>query len=381
MECVLDVLRGETNRRDVPCDEWLGAFRVAEQERIRPFFAARLRESGATFPDPILDEILRAKKDAARNSFWWTSELRGILQAFAAKAIPVIPLKGPMLAESIYGSIELRVSRDLDLLVHPSDIDAAASVLVKLGFASHSRPNKFHCEWRRGTSLVELHFDAANQMEFKFDTAGAWERAQSREFLGQPVLQFEPSDELLFLCLHGVRHRFECLCHVLDIALALKRLTPEIDPKVYERGLAARLLPLIVLGRAMAMRLNPHGDPGPEIPVRASTAEHLGKLADRLWTEKLERPAPLINGLTEQIFYLEIETTTRDRLMRLAGAIIILATRLTRADFDFAGQFGVRQAGLIWVLRQFRLAARLFGLNLASAGSNRIPPKCDSHAK
>jgi hypothetical protein len=359
MECVLDVLRGETSRREVSCAEWLDAFRVAEQERILPFFAAKTRHSGVALPVPILDEISRVESHAVRNTFRWTSELRGILEAFAAAAIPVIPLKGPMLAERIYGSIELREWRDLDLLVMRPDIDAAGSLLKKLGFTLESRPNKFHYRWHRGTSLVELHFDVLNQMEFNFDTAGAWQRATPREFLGQPVRQFAPSDELLYLSLHAVRHGFECLSHVLDIALAFKLLTAKIDPGAYEHGPAAKLRCLIFLGRAMAMRLDPHGDPGPEIHVSAATAKHLDKLADRLWAELLERPATPLDGRTEQLFFLAIESTATGRLQRLARSLFVMVAKLTQVDFDFAARFGVRQPGLVRLLRQLRLLARL----------------------
>jgi hypothetical protein len=363
MECVLDVLRGEANRREAPCAEWLDAFRVAEQERILPFFAARLRQSGAVVPVPILDEISCVEHEAVQNSFWWTSELGGILEAFAAAAIPVIPLKGPMLAERVYGSIALRESRDLDLLVTRPDIDAGGALLNKLGFTLEPRPNKFHYRWHRGTSLVELHFDVLNQMEFHFDTAGAWKRAKAREFLGQPVRQFAPSDELLYLSLHAVRHGFECLSQVLDIALALRLLTPKIDPKAYEHGPAAKLRPLIVLARAMAMRLDPRGDPGPEICVRAVTEKHMNNLADRLWTELLQRPATPLDGRTEQLFFLAVESTASGRLLRLARAFYVMVAKLTQKDFDFAAQFGVRQPGLVRLLRQFRLLARLCSRN------------------
>jgi len=185
--CVLDGLRGETNRRQIELSEWQDAFQVAEQEGILPFFAATLRQCGATLPNAILDDLARAEQEAARTSFWWTSELRGILQAFAAAAILVIPLKGPMLAERIYGGINLRGSRDLDLLVSPPDTGSASSLLEKLGFATLSRPDDCHYSWHRGTTLVELHFYVGNPIDFNFDVAGAWRRAKPRDFLGQAV--------------------------------------------------------------------------------------------------------------------------------------------------------------------------------------------------
>ena len=366
MACVLEVLRDETNRRPVALTEWQDAFQVAEQETILPYFAARLRQTGAALPGPIQDDLSRAEREAARNSFWWTSELRGILQAFAAAAIPVIPLKGPMLAERIYGGIALRQSCDLDLLVRPEHIGSASSQLEKLGFTSISRPSDHDYAWRRGTTLVELHFDVENPRAFNFDVAGAWKRAGRRDFLGQQVWQFAPSDELLYVCLHGVRHRFERLSHVLDIALALNCLVPEIDPTAYEHGPAARLRRLIVLGRAMAMRLDPSSNPALELRESAKTAAHMEKLADKRWTALLECPGTRLDWLNQHRFYLETEATTTGRLLRMAGDLSILATRTIQQDFDFAARFGVEQPALVWMLRQFRLLAKLCGLDLGA---------------
>jgi hypothetical protein len=368
MACVLDVLRGETNRRPVALTEWQDAFQVAEHENILPYFAATLRQSGVPLPAPIQDNLAVAEREAARNSFWWTSELRGILQAFAARAIPVVPLKGPMLAERIYGGINLRQSCDLDLLVMPQHIGSANSLLEKLGFTSSSSPIGFHYLWHRGTTCVELHFDVVDQRDFNFDTVGACRRARPREFLGQPVLQFAPTDELLYLCLHGVRHHFKRLTYVLDIVLALNCLTPEIDSTAYEVGPAARLRRLIVLGSAMAMRLDPRCNFALELHESAKTAAHIEKLANKRWTVLLQGRGTAFDWLDQEQFYLQTEATTTGplrRQLRILADLPIRVTRTSQSDFNFAARFGVKQPALVWMLRQFRLLARLCGRRFA----------------
>jgi hypothetical protein len=73
-------------------------------------------------------------------------------------------------------------------------------LLQKLGFVERAKSkNAYHSGWRRRGTLVELHHDVANPADFKFDTAGAWQRAAQIHFLGEPVWQFAPQDELLFL--------------------------------------------------------------------------------------------------------------------------------------------------------------------------------------
>jgi hypothetical protein len=370
------VLRGEAISRPIPLVEWQDALRLADQEAILPFFMAQLRGSGTPLPDAILDELTRAESDQMRSTFLWTSELRGILQAFAAQSIPVIPLKGPMLAERIYGSTDLRVSRDLDLLVQPRDLNAAGSVLAKLGFTGDSGLDEYDHQWRRGATLVELHFDVVNPLDFRFDTASAWERAAARQFLGQPVYRFAPADELLYLCLHGVRHRFERLNHVLDVARALECLGPEIAPMAFEDGPDATLRTLILLGWAMAERLDPRCSSNLRLHLPPATTAHVEKLADQLWTDLLERRGKPLDWQAQHRFYLEIESTTSGRLRRRIGQLGILTTRLIPEDYVFAGRLGVHQTGLVWVVRQCRLLARICGLNLATktaSGARKRP--------
>ncbi len=377
MECVLEVLRGDANRRVVPVSEWQQAFQIAEEESILPFFAAKLRQSGVTLPDPIQLDLLQAEQDAVRNGFWWTSELKGILQAFADNHIPVIPLKGPMFAESIYGSINLRASRDIDLLVRPEHLPVAKSELEKLGFARHrgGYDDKFFrgltghrgCyddKFFRGATLVELHFDVAIPQAYNFGTASAWTRARQKEFLGIPVWLFTPSDQLLFICLHGVRHQFERLSNVLDVALALNRLTPQIHPEEFEHGTASQLRHLIVLSRTVAMHLDPHCNPGPSIDLRSGTIAQMNKLAHRMWTNLLDRPSPKQTNLAFLRFYCGLEAMTSGGLLRCARYVCFRATILHPTDFAFAERFGIKRCVLVWILRQFRLLALLCGVDM-----------------
>jgi hypothetical protein len=58
-----------------------------------------------------------------------------------------------------------------------------------------------------------------------------------------------------------------------------------------------------------------------------------------------------------------------------------MVAKLTQRDFDFAAQFGVTHPGLVRLLRQVRLLARLFGVNLEAAASNSVSAKYHPRAK
>ena len=70
----------------------------------------------------------------------------------------MLPLKGPLLAQMLYGSPGLRQSGDLDLLVRRKDFERAQVLLKDLGFQPLSPADFYHQEFKRGNTWVELHF-------------------------------------------------------------------------------------------------------------------------------------------------------------------------------------------------------------------------------
>ena len=65
------------------------------------------------------------------------AELKTILALFSQHQIPVMPLKGSILAAAYYPDAGLRPMADLDLLIHPQDFDG---VLIELEEAPASSP-------------------------------------------------------------------------------------------------------------------------------------------------------------------------------------------------------------------------------------------------
>jgi len=83
----------------------------------------------------------------------------------------------------------------------------------------------------------------------------AWNRARPAQFQGVPAWLLAPSDELLFLCLHGTRHRFERLSHILDLAFAFRNFP--VLPSAPRSRRASESRKILALSRMMANRLDP----------------------------------------------------------------------------------------------------------------------------
>ncbi len=322
--------------------DWRTSLALAEAEGVLSWFTHLAL--AVPHPSAIGESLLKAQRDAQVHAFLYTAELTTLLRDFAAAHIPVLLLKGPSLAERLYGSPALRTSRDLDLLVPPEHFAPAQSLLHSLGFTPNYPPDDYHQSLRRSTTTVELHYDVENPLTFSFHTASAWQQAVPATFHGQPAHLFAPADELLYLCLHGTRHRFDRVSHVLDIALALQHFGQPAGL----RSQAAAMANILSLGVNLARQLSPG-------ILAPATGPHMESLAETLWSHLLTQPATPADWQALHRFYLELEPTPAARLNRRTRQIRVLAARITQPDRDLAARLGVSYLWAARLLRPFRL--------------------------
>jgi hypothetical protein len=357
MSCLLELLRGQDVARAIDEAEWETALALAEAEHVLPWAAACLRSRPDAVSPALSSRLDQIERDAAMAAFYWSSELKGVLRALGESNVRAVPLKGPFLAERLYGSAAVRVSRDLDLLVRKADLSSAEAALVAAGFAP-GVPDDYHRPWRRQTTTVELHHDVENPLAFNFYVAGALQRAQPTAFQQEPCWRLAPEDELLFLCLHAVRHRFERLSLILDVQLAFQKL-PTTVAEWRPRPEVARLDNLLALGLAMGRRLEPSAVVV-EIPGAGQWSQRLEVLADRLWQRLLAQPSEPLDWRAAHEFFLEIEPAGWPRLRRRYRHLRILALRVIEPDYEFAERFGLHRAWQVRMLRPLRLLSDLF---------------------
>ena len=255
MHLLLALLRGEASAGDGSAEQWGAALDIARQENILLWTAARLRSIPGALP-PGLDARLRQiHRDAQVSAFFWTSTLRSILADFHERGIPVVSLKGPWMAERLCGDAALRPCTDLDLLVRPVDLVRSEALLSQLGFMPRRHRDDHERPWCRETVTVDLHHDVEHPLAFDFDVKRAWEQTLPSDFQGVPARLLAPADELLFLCLHSARHRFERLSHSLDLTFAFQKLPLPCAGSGSRRD--DEVARLVAFGSMMAARLDP----------------------------------------------------------------------------------------------------------------------------
>ncbi|HLL75779.1 MAG TPA: nucleotidyltransferase family protein [Pyrinomonadaceae bacterium] len=175
-----------------------------------------------------------ARRIAAFNSYL-VGELSDLLTEFAARGVQAIPYKGPALALEAYGQVSLRQFCDLDIIVRPKDIRAAAEVLRERGYAPYRdlRESQLALMLRtqcnapftrdRDRSVVELHWGVcARDFARPLDPEEFWARSRETQFRGAPSRSLAVEDLMLALCVHGSKHRWEQLSWVCDVAQLLR---------------------------------------------------------------------------------------------------------------------------------------------------------------
>src|SRR4051812_551010 len=241
--------------------------------------------AGAGAPAPLVAEV-RAFTEAARphGVFQQMATLR-ILAGLEDAGVPAAPLKGPLLAERIYGDSGMRASSDIDVLVAPEDLEAAVDVAHALGYArpgdrvdAAGRP-LLHFTLRAAAAPAELELHwRVHWYEERF-AARALARSRPSRTEGR---RFAPADELAMLLLFYARDAFAGLRLAADVAAWWDRSGADVQPDAL-RALVAEepaLAPALATASAAASRLT--GVPDLVAPSRAN------RLALRLanWTRR-----------------------------------------------------------------------------------------------
>ena len=177
-----------------------------------------------------------------------------LVSALTSGQIDVLSLKGPVLAQRLYGGLERRPFGDLDLLIRPEQAGQACSILSDNGYEDVTRHRKlFHFEFDRVLKSskrihVELHRRligyAVGDDHLAFGLAGSRglsEWVWSRAIKAGDTWEMRRGDEFFYLCLHLAKHLIDERRHsvsghpcsslllAMDLHLAIEQWNEDID--------------------------------------------------------------------------------------------------------------------------------------------------------
>jgi len=170
-------------------------------------------------PADVLSQMRRQFYANFKHSQRLTDELLGLLDLFHAHGIEALAWKGPALAAAIYHNPALRLSSDLDILVHKRELLQAIVLLrsrgyrqtFKLGHAWEAISLPFRHAYGfvdvTGTLNVDLHWRISQSyFACRLDTEQLWTQLAPVSINGAVIPSLAPEQLLMILCMHGARH-------------------------------------------------------------------------------------------------------------------------------------------------------------------------------
>jgi hypothetical protein len=227
-------------------------------------------------------------------------------------------MKGPVLAEAVYGSIALREFQDLDILVRERHIPRAIEVLVANGYTQidtskdgDAYSHVFACA--AAATLVDLHWGFAGpRFYFGLEPERLFECCVSAELSGRTVRALSAEDTLLLLCMHGAKHCWSRLGWICDIAELVRAWGERIDwGDLIGRAEASGSRRMLLLGLSLAADLL-----GARLPadVYASASQPtVAELAYTVRTWLLSGKDGATDPIAREAFYVAMRERPADR--------------------------------------------------------------------
>jgi hypothetical protein len=338
--------------------DWPGFVRSVDAHAVAPIVYAPLAHSAGVPAEPLA-RLRAAVNENALRSIVLARTLRERVALFEQEQIPVISIKGPLLARAAYGDLASRRFADLDLVVHRRDLDRARALLAQRGYQpAISLPRDaetallgadYHIalvDPERGI-MVELHWALMRPgLAGLRDETWAWTHACDTTALGTPMRTLTTDATFVYLCVHGSKHLWSQLGWLCDVAALARTEERTLSwPAVRQLAAAIGATRMVALGCALASELlgaaQCDGFGAADAHVRHLVSDVRARLFDDEPTMSL--PA----------FQLRVRTRFGDRIAYLAE----VAAAPHAADVQFAA-LPRRARALYYVLRPARLVVK-----------------------
>lgn len=348
--------------------DWQRVADLAQLHGLSPLVYTRI---GPQLDTPLPGTILKLKRDAVewtRYTLVHTGEMKRLVPHFQANGIETIVLKGPSLAQRIYGQIALRPFGDLDLLVQPQDVARAWMLLEAEGYAPayavrHAQlpalmqaDNHLPLHRAADNACVELHWTLfARTRATSFDMRGAWARREPLVVRDLPVMTLAPRDLVHFLLLHGAKHMWCRLVWLTDVAWFMMRY-PAFDwSALLEHARQSGTLRMVLVGLALTREVF-------QCPLENAVARGIAAdtqvppLAAWMWQRLLTGNQTLPTGRELVKLVLRTRERRRDRGRDLYHHF------MTPRSNTFEAVAPVARVPGVYALYRFAYLARKYGL-------------------
>lgn len=282
--------------------------------------------------------------NAARNAFL-ARELARVLRLLGEAGVPMVPLKGVTLAESLYGDPAFRVCWDLDILVPTGEVICARRLLLAQGYTSPFSEDFFlHHQFRTSADcpllpekeepscpyLLEIHWTLLHHSsQDEKATQELWSDVRPKSFFGIPAFALTPEWEFLSLAEHAAYHKWDTLKWLADIhelCVSASIDWPQVKAKAERFGLDLAVGPTLTACSALFGTPIPACMSSPPLPAGVHLYPHSLEPAEAwkaplFYPKLLKRPSEKLRWFAEMFFVARLADR---RLFRLPPALSFL---------------------------------------------------------
>jgi hypothetical protein len=215
-----------------------------------------------------------------------------VFDLLSAEGIAHIPIKGPVLAERLYGDTALRQFTDLDILIHPQDYLRCHQVITAAGFEAKFPHGVGEERWLLRADTAQPYTYKGDILDIHWAIAGVgiihplrsdhfWQHLEHTQLGGRGVLSLNPENLFLMLCIHGTKHMWRKLAWIADLA-RFTETYPDFDwVGALDRAAAVGFQRLLNLGLHLAVEIGGAHIPPHVVPTydREPTLEKLANQA------------------------------------------------------------------------------------------------------
>lgn len=211
--------------------DWARLAHLADFHGLTPLVYRRLSAEVDARQSSELETLRQTDKANAHRALWLTLELLNIHRHLQARGVEVLPYKGPVLAETLYGNVALRQFSDLDFLVRSGDLPRIKTALAELGYEPGLRLSQaaerdylksgyeYTFDGARGRNLLEIKWQILPRFyAIGFDVGAFFTRAAVVTVEGRKLRTLCDQDLMLVLCVHAAKHAWKQISWLWDIA-------------------------------------------------------------------------------------------------------------------------------------------------------------------
>jgi hypothetical protein len=215
-----------------PVADWNAVVLTARRQRVAGLVYDALLAAGVPLPAAAAAEFARRAQTIFRKNLLLAAETGRLQKLLDAAEIPSVALKGVALAQLVYGSLKIKDTHDIDLLVPQDRAIAAMALLERDGYALSFPANHLSATQRRAVvrysrEVAFIHRDSRVFTELQ------WRVADNPELLkevhaasptqnvvvadGLSARTLTRDDLFAYLCIHGAHHAWSRLKWLADL--------------------------------------------------------------------------------------------------------------------------------------------------------------------